>query len=432
MNETICAIATGFNNAGVGIVRISGDKCLEIAEKILKKTPTPRYAHYGDFYHNDEIIDEGVAIYFKSPNSFTGEDILELQGHGGVAVMQNILDAVLDSGAIIAESGEFSKRAFLNGKMDLVQAEAIADMIQAQSSKAAKLAINSLKGEFSKKINELRTKIIELRVFVEATIDFVDEEIDFISDNKVFDKIKDIIAKINTILNLSKQGSVLREGINIAIIGKPNAGKSSLLNALTLEESAIVTSIAGTTRDIIKEQIIINGVQINLIDTAGIRDSIDEVESIGIMRAKNESKKADIVLLVFESGTSPDMSLLQNNDTYILVQNKIDLNDESFDGANLISAKNNIGIDDLKNKILKMAGVDDLNEGVNLARKRHIFELENSLFFMQNAANNLTGESIELVADDLNTASNHLGKITGIFSNDDLLGEIFSNFCVGK
>jgi tRNA modification GTPase len=434
-NQTICGIATGSNNAGVGIVRVSGEKSLEIAEKILKKSKKdikPRFAYYGDFYNNDEVIDQGIAIYFPNPNSFTGEDIVEFQGHGGSIVLENILGAVLDFGAKIAEAGDFSKRAFLNGKMDLVQAEAIADMIDSTSKRANKLALNSMRGEFSNKINNLRTQIIELRVFVEATIDFVDEEIDFIADNKVADKIATIEKTLEDILKTSKNGAIIKNGINIAIIGKPNAGKSSLLNALTTQNSAIVTDIAGTTRDAIKEQISINGIKVNLIDTAGIRTSSNEVENIGIDIAKDESKRADIVLLVFESGEEPDKNLLPENSNYILVQNKIDLSTEKVNEAMQISAKNNIGIDDLKTAILKKSGLENLDENTSLARSRHIQELKSSLEFVKNAKDNLSGLSIELVADDLNQASVHLGKITGEFSSDDLLGEIFSNFCIGK
>jgi tRNA modification GTPase len=434
-NQTICGIATGSNNAGVGIVRVSGEKSLEIAEKILKKSKKdikPRFAYYGDFYNNDEVIDQGIAIYFPNPNSFTGEDIVEFQGHGGSIVLENILGAVLDCGAKIAEAGEFSKRAFLNGKMDLVQAEAIADMIDSTSKRANKLALNSMRGEFSNKINNLRTQIIELRVFVEATIDFVDEEIDFIADNKVAYKIATIEKTLEDILKTSKNGAIIKNGINIAIIGKPNAGKSSLLNALTTQNSAIVTDIAGTTRDAIKEQISINGIKVNLIDTAGIRTSSNEVENIGIDIAKDESKRADIVLLVFESGEEPDKNLLPENSNYILVQNKIDLSTQKVNEAMQISAKNNIGIDGLKTAILKKSGLENLDENTSLARSRHIQELKSSLKFVKNAKDNLSGLSIELVADDLNQASVHLGKITGEFSSDDLLGEIFSNFCIGK
>jgi tRNA modification GTPase len=441
-NSTICGIATGNNRgAGVGIVRISGEKCLEIAQKILQKPATaiqPRFAHYGNFYHNNEIIDKGIALYFPAPHSFTGEDVLELQGHGGNIVMQQIMDAVLDCGATVAEAGEFSKRAFLNGKMDLAQAESIADMIASTSKRASKMALNSLRGEFSKKINTLREHIIQLRIFVEATIDFVDEEIDFIENNQVKQKLTTIKHTICDILNTSKNGAIIKNGINIAIVGKPNAGKSSLLNALTCEDSAIVSDIAGTTRDVVKEQIFIDGIKVNLIDTAGIRTSDDVVENIGIQRAKDEGSRADIVLLVFENGEQADMALLQNNDNYILVENKIDKslttdiihkNNENYVQ---ISAKNRSGIDVLQTKILQKVGIEHIDEDAFIARSRHIGELQHSLSFINSSLENLEHLHIELVADDLTQASNHLGKITGKFSTDELLGEIFSSFCIGK
>lgn len=440
-NTTICGIATANNigtGSGVGIVRISGDKSLQIAEKILKKPAKsikPRFAYYGDFYHQNEIIDKGIAIYFPSPHSFTGEDILELQGHGGYAVMQQILNATLDNGARLAEAGEFSKRAFLNGKIDLTQAEAMADMIASSSKRSAKLALNSLQGKFSQKINNLRTQIIEIRTFVEATIDFVDEEIDFIENHQVFEKLNKIQTTIKDIIKTGKSGAIIQNGINIAIIGKPNAGKSSLLNALTSQESAIVSDIAGTTRDVVKENIIIDGVKINLVDTAGIRDSKNSIENIGIEKAKNEGKKADIVLLVFENGETPDMSLLTNTSNYILVQNKIDIagsNDKIIKRVVQISAKKNIGIDNLKEQILQKVGLENLDEDSFIARSRHLEELKSSLKCIKNALQNLQNIHIELVADELTQASNHLGNITGDFSTDDLLGEIFSNFCIGK
>lgn len=434
MDNTICGIASSSGVGGVGIVRISGKKCLSIAKKILKITPAPRYANFTEFYDGDEVIDKGIAIYFKAPNSFTGEDILELQGHGGIIVMQNILQSAVKCGAKLAVAGEFSQRAFLNGKIDLVQAEALADLITSTSNNASKSALRSLNGEFSNIINSIRKNIIDLRIFVEASIDFVDEEIDFINNYQVADKLEIIQQQLNDILLSSNQGAILRNGISIAIIGKPNAGKSSLLNALTLENTAIVTSVAGTTRDTIKEQILIAGMLVNIIDTAGIRESDDIVEEEGIKRAKIAIQQADIILLVFEK--TPDLSLITDiTGKIILVQNKIDLQKNKiisdYPQVN-ISAKNNIGIDELRLTISKVAGFDNNIETTHLARTRHIEALKSSLIHINNCKQQLQNQSFELLADELKQASNYLGKITGKFSSDDLLGEIFSSFCIGK
>ena len=433
MNKTtICNYATAMSNAGVGIVRISGTQSLKIAKKVLGFSPKLRYAHFTPFIDaNKNTIDEGIAIFYQAPNSFTGEDILELQCHGGSVVMEKLLSQVLDYGATLAEAGEFSKRAFLNGKIDLVQAEAIADLIDASSQQAAKSAIKSLQGDFSKRINTLVQDLINLRVFVESTIDFSDEELDFIASDEISNRIKKITSAIEEILNQATQGRLLQQGINVIIAGKPNAGKSSLFNALTQEDTAIVTDIAGTTRDIIKEKIILNGVPIHLFDTAGLRHSEDTVEKVGINRAKLAIKDADIVLLVYDAREKPDLSLVAENNNILLVKNKIDLisNPVVLDNEVYISAKNKTGIDVLKQKLKELTQIQNLDNTVILARKRHIIALEKALKHINIALNQ---EAIELLAQDLRITQEQLGQITGKFGSDDLLGEIFSSFCIGK
>lgn len=441
---TICALASAVGQGGIGIVRISGPSVLAIAKRMIGYVPKARYAHYGSFFNQDGVeIDKGVALFFQNPHSFTGEDILELQGHGGMVVMHSLLEAAILLGAVAAEPGEFSKRAFLNGKMDLVQAEAVANIIDASSKQSARSALRSLSGEFSNQINALTKALIELRVFVEATIDFSDEEIDFLESGKVKIKIKKIIQDIQTILINAEQGIILKEGLTVVIAGKPNAGKSSLLNALTQTSSAIVNDIAGTTRDLLKETILINGMPLNIIDTAGLRISGNQVEQEGIKRAYSEIKNADVVLLVFDAqDKTPDRSILPSGidgKPILLIKNKVDLTDEmvgitqTIDKTQLsICAKNSQGIDLLKQKLVDIAGLSDANEDIFLARKRHIIALEASFEFACNALMQLDNNASELVAQDLRQAAQELGSITGEFSSDDLLGEIFSSFCIGK
>lgn len=443
-NTTICALASAVGQGGIGIVRISGSMAKSIARKTLGFVPKPRHAHYGAFFNtNNEIIDQGVALYFPGPHSFTGEDVLELQGHGGLTLMREILDSVKQMGAVDAEPGEFTKRAFLNGKMDLIQAEAVADLIQAGSQKSARSALRSLSGVFSKKVNALTKALIDLRVFVEATIDFSDEEIDFLSSGEVKNKLLTIQQKISDILASAKQGAVLREGLYVAIAGKPNAGKSSLLNALTQQDSAIVTDIAGTTRDVLKETINVDGMPLNIIDTAGLHHSDDQIELEGIKRAHSEIQRADLVLLVFdEKEDKADLSILPDgldDKPLLLIKNKIDLTGErpklqNFENFKQISmsAKALDGIDLLKKELVQIAGLNDIGDGVILARQRHIKALKDSLFSVENALDQLNTGSVELLAEDLRQAATYLGSITGEFSSDDLLGEIFSSFCIGK
>ena len=441
---TICSLASALGQGGIGIVRISGPRSIEIAQKILGHTPKPRYAHYGSFFDADGVeIDKGVALFFPGPNSFTGEDVVELQGHGGLLVMRTLLDTAMTLGASAAEPGEFSKRAFLNGKMDLVQAEAVADIIEASSKQSAQSALRSLSGEFSNQLNKLTQALIELRVFVEATIDFSDEEIDFLASGEVKQKIQAIESDIQSILSSAQQGAILREGLNVAIAGKPNAGKSSLLNALTQDQSAIVTDIAGTTRDVLKETITVDGMPLNIIDTAGLHASEDKVEQEGIKRARGEIERADVVLLVFDAQEkSPDLSILPtgiDNKPILLIKNKVDLTGDSI-GIEYIQgqiqlslcAKNSQGLALLRQELASIAGLSDTGEGVLLARRRHIIALEAALNATQNALAQLDNSASELLAEDLRQAAQDLGSITGEFSSDDLLGEIFSSFCIGK
>ena len=441
--ETICAIASAIGQSGIGIVRVSGPLTKPTSKKILEADLKPRYAYYGDFYDQNNVIDKGVAIFFPGPNSYTGEDVVEFQGHGGPSVLRKILEITMSLGVRHAEPGEFSKRAFLNGKMDLIQAEAIQDLIQSNSEESALSAVRSLTGEFSIKINEVLSELISLRVFVEATIDFSDEEIDFIESHEVSNKLQTLKESLLDIQQTATQGAILRDGIHVAIAGKPNAGKSSLLNMLTKESSAIVTDIAGTTRDVLKETIHIDGMPIHIIDTAGLHDSDDVVEQEGIRRAHNEINNADIILLVFDSRDSKaNLSILPDsvkNKPKILVRNKIDLAGNKSSVKKVgniteisISAKNGDGIDTLRESLSEFAGLNSGIEGVFVARKRHLDAIEETLEFINSASSQLNSGFSELVAEDLRQAGMKLGQITGEFSSDDLLGEIFSSFCIGK
>ncbi len=442
--DTICAIASGIGQAGVGVIRVSGPLALRIAKKMLGYKPKPRFAHYGSFINKDsEVIDKGVALFFPAPNSFTGEDVFEIQGHGGSEVMRSLLDTAIVNGAIVANPGDFSKRAFLNGKMDLVQAEAIADLISANSKQSARSALRSLSGEFSKQVNLLTKLITELRVFVEATIDFSEEEIDFLESSQVNDRLINIEKEIASILATAKKGAILREGLFIVIAGKPNAGKSSLLNALTLQSSAIVTDEAGTTRDVLRETIHINGAPLNIIDTAGLHLTDNKIEKEGIKRAHVEIEKADLVIVVFDAqDIKADLSILPTgvqDKPILLVKNKVDLTNEPIAKTQelgqvqlALSAKDGAGIDLLRKELERISGLNDLGENVVLARKRHIIALELALTYTKNAIEQLNNGASELLAEDLRQAGIQLGSITGEFSSDDLLGEIFSSFCIGK
>lgn len=454
--DTIVAIATPPGRGGVGIVRISGLKAFEIGKSITNLDKLKdRQASYLPFYAKDgELLDKGIIIFFKGPNSFTGEDIVEFHAHGSPIILDRIVQESILCGARIARPGEFSERAFLNNKIDLTQAEAIADIIDASSVKAAKLAIRSLQGDFSKRIDEISKKIINLRLYVEAAIDFPEEEIDFLADGKVASLLQDIILQLNTTRATANSGAILREGLSVVIAGSPNAGKSTLINHLAGENIAIVTDIAGTTRDVMKKHILLDDIPIHIIDTAGIRESNDIIEQEGIKRALDEITRADCVLLMTDISDKQHISKLNQeiseklpkNTPIINIFNKIDkisnlgsaYYQESLEAeieaenAIYISAKSGHGIDLLIKKIKEIAGFEPA-EGQFLARRRHIQALDSAsqllLLGQQELIDHRAGE---LLAEDLRLAHQVLGEITGEFSSDDLLGVIFSSFCIGK
>ncbi|MCH9848599.1 MAG: tRNA uridine-5-carboxymethylaminomethyl(34) synthesis GTPase MnmE [Betaproteobacteria bacterium] len=442
--DTIAAIATASGAGGIGIVRVSGPLCHVIATQILGHCPAPRYAAYLDFKQdNGELIDRGIAIYYNAPHSYTGEEVLELQGHGGTALMQILLARCIALGARQAVPGEFTRRAYLNDKLDLAQAEAVADVINAATIEAAKSAVRSLSGEFSQTINSLLSELINLRLYVEACLDFPEEEIDFITQGRVAEKIAKNQAVLATIFSKAKQGALLRDGVNVVLIGQPNVGKSSLMNALSGEEVAIVTPIAGTTRDAIKSEIQINGVPLHIIDTAGLRETDDEVEKIGIARTYQATETAHIALLLVDAthGIGEQEKLiidrLPQEMTKIWVHNKIDLSQEQpqvLDKNNAmhicLSAKTGLGLDLLKSHLLSLVGYQQNAEGVFMARARHLEALNQVALHLQQASAQIN--LAELAAEELRLAQESLSSITGEFTPDDLLGEIFSKFCIGK
>lgn len=443
-NDTIAAIATASGAGGIGIVRVSGPLSKQIAAQILGSCPPPRYAAYLDFKQaNNELIDRGIAIYYQSPFSYTGEDVLELQGHGGTALMQILLARCIELGARQATPGEFTQRAYLNDKLDLAQAEAVADVINAATAEAAKSAVRSLTGEFSTAINTLLAELINLRMYVEACLDFPEEEIDFITQGRVAEKLAANQLALDNIFNKAKQGVLLRDGINVVLIGQPNVGKSSLMNALSGEEIAIVTPIAGTTRDSIKSEIQINGVPLHVIDTAGLRDTEDEVEKIGIARAYRATESAHVALLLIDAahgiGNQEKLILqrLPKEIVKIWVHNKIDVSQEEAKVIEIenevhiyLSAKTGTGLTLLKDHLLTLVGYEQNSEGVFMARARHLSALAEVNDHLEIAQQRLN--SAELVAEELRLAQLALSSITGEFTPDDLLGEIFSKFCIGK
>ncbi len=440
--DTIAAIATPSGRGGVGIIRISGPKVVDISQHILGSLPHPHKASHRLFKDNQgQTLDDGVALYFPGPNSFTGEDVLELQGHGGQIVLDMLMQRCLELGARVARPGEFSERAFLNDKLDLTQAEAIADLIDSGSEQAARSALRSLQGDFSKAIQSLLIKMIEMRVYVEAALDFPEEEIDFLADESVMIRLNIIKDQLAELTAKATQGCLLRNGLNLVIIGEPNAGKSSLLNVLSGNESAIVTDIAGTTRDVLHESINLDGMPLHLIDTAGLRESDDVVEKIGIERAWQAIEKADIALLLLGEShtvTSNDniVKKLPEMLPLLIVQNKIDLRQEEAGkrGEKIyISAKQGLGIDILKAELKQRMGYQNNGEDVFIARRRHLRSLENTRQLVNNAEVQLVEFNAgELMAEELRLAQDELGQITGKFTSDDLLGEIFSSFCIGK
>ncbi|TLX46031.1 tRNA uridine-5-carboxymethylaminomethyl(34) synthesis GTPase MnmE [Pseudoalteromonas phenolica] len=450
--DTIVAQATAPGRGGVGIIRVSGSLSTQVAEKILGKCPKPRYAEYLSFNSlAGTQLDQGIALFFNNPHSFTGEDVLELQGHGGPVVIDMLLKEICQiEGVRLAQPGEFSERAFLNDKMDLTQAEAIADLINATSEQAAKSALHSLQGDFSKHIHTLVEKVIHLRMYVEAAIDFPDEEIDFLSDGKVAGDLAAIITQLDEVRQQAKQGSIMREGMRVVIAGRPNAGKSSLLNALAGREAAIVTDIAGTTRDVLREHIHIDGMPLHIIDTAGLRESPDKVEQIGIERAWDEIRQADHVLFMVDGTDTTEtdpvqiwpefMQKLPDGMKVTVVRNKIDLSNEAvnLDKAGQypllrLSAKSTEGVDLLREHLKECIGFTGATEGGFMARRRHLDALERAAEHLDIGQTQLEMHVAgEILAEELRLTQQHLNEITGEFSSDDLLGKIFSSFCIGK
>ena len=445
-SDTIAAIATPPGRGGVGIIRVSGKACQQIAHAILGKLPKPRQAEYLSFKAQDgSVLDQGIALYFSQPNSFTGEDVLELQAHGGPFILDLLLKNCLYAGARVARPGEFSERAFLNDKLDLAQAEAIADIIDASSEQAARAAVRSLQGEFSERVNQLLRSLTELRMYIEAAIDFPEEEVDFLSDDTIYQRLGNIESNFNHLMDSTRQGTLLHEGMTVVIAGRPNAGKSSLLNALAGKASAIVTDIAGTTRDVLREHIQIDGLPVHIIDTAGLRKTEDQVEKIGIERAWSEIEKADRVLLLVddrEGVTAEDKEILQQLPkglSLTIIRNKCDLTNTKpsikieQDPVITLSAKDKEGIDLLRKHLEECVGYQAGSEGEFIARRRHLDALEKTGHHVQQCRQQLEqAKAGELAAEELRAAQQHLSLITGEFSSDDLLGEIFSSFCIGK
>lgn len=443
--EPIAAIATPPGRGGIGIVRLSGRNLKPFLIALLGRVPAPRFATLAPLKDAEgQVIDEGIVLYFPAPRSYTGEDVVELQGHGGMTVLRLLLQRCLELGARLAEPGEFSKRAFLNGKLDLAQAESVADLIDASTAQAARSAMRSLQGEFSREVNALKEELIELRAITEATLDFPDEEIDFLQEADAFGRLERLRGKLRALVANARQGALLREGAQVALVGRPNVGKSSLLNRLAREEVAIVTEVPGTTRDTLRSQVEIQGVPFHIIDTAGLRETQDAVERIGIERARAAAAQADLVLVVTEyaRGVMPEdeaiLGQLPPGLPRVIVRNKIDLAgvaprlaQEGGVAEVWLSAKTGEGVDLLQQALLRQVGWTGGGEGIFMARARHLEALARAEERLAAAAE-AAGRGLELFAEELRLAHVALGQITGEFTADDLLGQIFSRFCIGK
>ena len=442
--ETIAAIASAPGAAGVGVVRVSGPLVPQIAQTLLGRTPQPRHAHFAAF--RDEggaLLDRGLLLHFPAPASYTGEHVLELQGHGSAVLLDQLLRRVCELGARLARPGEFTERAFLNGKLDLAQAEAVADLIAARSQAGARAALQSMEGVFSRKVDALLQSLIALRVHIEAAIDFPEEEIDFLADPAITAQLESLRAEMAELLREAQRGVRLNDGLKVAIVGRPNAGKSSLLNALAGSDRAIVTAIAGTTRDVLRESLSLDGIALELADTAGLRETDDEVEREGVRRAHGELARADVALLVTDvANASVDLtffSALPANVERLVLVNKIDRDGlaphhEQRDHAQWLwaSAKTGVGLDALRDHLKQLAGAGS-GEGAFSARRRHIFALQQVTIHLEQTAHVLTtSHAGELAAEELRQAQHALGEITGSYGSDDLLGAIFSSFCIGK
>ena len=443
-SDVIAAIATAPARGGIGVARISGPNLSSLAATLGGKVPEARMASFTRFRAADDgLIDEGLLLYFPGPNSFTGEDVIELQGHGGPVVMQLLLARCLELGARLAEPGEFTRRAFLNGKLDLAQAESVADLIEASTAAAARSAVRSLTGSFSKEVHGIVERLIDLRMLVEATLDFPDEDVDFLAEARAFERIQAIASELEALLDRARQGSLLRSGLHVVLVGQPNVGKSSLLNRLAGEERAIVTDIAGTTRDALRETIQIEGIPLHITDTAGLRDTTDEVEKIGIARTWQEIERADVIVRLVDvrAGlTDADAAIdarLPAGVERITVFNKVDVAGRDAqrvdaDGAVslYLSAKAGQGIELLRAELLRVAGWHRHGEDIILARERHLIALREALACIRRAQDNR--HALELMAEELRLAQEAVNEITGEFTPDDLLGVIFSRFCIGK
>jgi tRNA modification GTPase len=448
--DTIVAIASAAGRGAVAVIRVSGPLAPQIATGILGALPAPRLARFSRFLDaGGQSVDEGIALYFPAPASYTGEHVLELQGHGGALVADMLLQRLLELGCRMARPGEFSERAFLNGKIDIAQAEAIADLIDAGTAAAARAAVRSLQGEFSARIADLKSRITELRAYVEAAIDFPDEEIDFLSDHALGARLAGVFAAFESITAAARQGALLREGLHVVIAGKPNAGKSSLLNVLAGNEVAIVTEVPGTTRDLLRQQVHLDGLPLNLVDTAGLRAAVDVAEVEGVRRARNEMTRADRVLYIVDAGLTgggdsnawaAELEQLPAGVPVTLVFNKIDLTDSAarLDEAAVpprvfLSARTGAGVDLLRTHLKATVGYRETESGALAARRRHLDALQRARQHVQSAADILSStRAFELFAEDLRLAQQDLSEITGEFTSEDLLGEIFGSFCIGK
>ena len=439
--DTIAAIATPPGTGGVSIIRISGRDALAIAGCLSGITPAPRratLAHIRDT-HGD-TLDQALLLYYPAPHSYTGEDTLEIQGHGGIAVTQAVLAAVLDAGARLAEPGEYTRRAYHNGKIDLAQAEAIADLINARSQAAVKAANRSLQGDFSRETDALAAELLALRTYIEAALDFPEEEIDYLQEGDITARLQAWGGRLHALLARSRQGRLMNDGINLVIAGKPNAGKSSLLNALVGEERAIVTAQAGTTRDIVRETVLIHGMPVNILDTAGLREADDLIEQEGIRRTRHALSQADLILLLRDGSALDDTSgdeAVPASVPLLLAYNKADQTPPAVQAQHTdglwLSAKTGAGIDALRDEIARRVGRDEREESPYIARERHLRALQQAEAHYRDALAQLRStQNGELIAEELRLAHEALGSITGAVSSDDLLGHIFSSFCIGK